>query len=310
MTTPVLVLLFSMRCFATQAADATSPAPTYTVEVGAKGADDITFVDGARLAWSTNEPMQLQLCEVRSGKVLWTHPKGGILGGFVSVVNAETGKEEASAVLNLGTSSLLGLDPKDRWLYSIAKDTQLTKSGLSERSTIASVAGKILDLEIGAITAMDVSKQGHIALGSKEGRLVIVSPDDRKVLGTMENGGAAIASLAWDERGSTFAVADGTTTVCIWDSSKRQRVVELKDHAAGVRMVAFVPKRTWLATADAGGRVTLWEVPAGSKTATLKRPDSRAITAMTVSPDGALVAAAGGDRICLWDLAGVSKRGK
>src|SRR5215831_11748510 len=52
----LLLVLFSAHCLANQSTDASSPAPTYMIEITGKGgADDITFVDGTRLAWTTNE---------------------------------------------------------------------------------------------------------------------------------------------------------------------------------------------------------------------------------------------------------------
>ncbi|MGB3516780.1 MAG: protein kinase [Elainellaceae cyanobacterium] len=124
----------------------------------------------------------------------------------------------------------------------------------------------------------------------------VVGDDDRSVLITTLQHGAAVNTLAFSADERYLATASQDQTVQLWDGQENE--ARVLSHGEAIQAIAFSGDGSQLVTAGAS-TVTVWDVVSGERLAERRRPTR--ITAMAVHPNQAQVAIASVDgQVDLW----------
>jgi WD40 repeat protein len=115
--------------------------------------------------------------------------------------------------------------------------------------------------------------------------------------------GTGVSSLALSPDGRILVASYADGKVLRWSmSGGGAHAVSLSDEAGGITSLAFSPNGRLLAAGGADGRVYLWSVAGWRPAAPLTGPTQR-VSSLAFSPDGSILAAASADdSVRLWDV--------
>jgi WD40 repeat protein len=173
---------------------------------------------------------------------------------------------------------------------------------------VATGAKTIIPAAGAPISAIALSSNGHALAIAYPKQIVILNPDTREPMRTLQGGLSNIDCVNISVDGEMLAAADGSGAIEIWDLASG-RIKRTLTSAGKVTALRFTPDGRMLASASQDGGVRLWELQTGGLSLQLKK-HSAAVNAIAFSRDGTLMATGSDDRtVIMWDTAsGKSRR--
>ncbi|MFZ4722457.1 MAG: WD40 repeat domain-containing serine/threonine protein kinase [Phycisphaerales bacterium] len=140
-----------------------------------------------------------------------------------------------------------------------------------------------------------------LALGSTDGRTVIVDPVAQRSLAELAGAGAGVTALAASRDGTLLARGARDGRLEIWNTQTGERGAVLQERGQALASLSFFKDAQTLAACDDAGLLQLWNVATRAPLATLQ-PRGAPITAMAESADGSLLFTGGADgSVRVWD---------
>jgi WD40 repeat protein len=147
----------------------------------------------------------------------------------------------------------------------------------------------------------------RVAVGSYKS-VHLLSFDDRKWTGSLEDHGDLVRALAFSSDGARLAAAGGASgrlgEVRIWDvhQTPAKLVATIQGHKDAILSVAFSPDGSTIATGSYDKLVKLWDSATGKELRTLKE-HSDAVYSVAFLPNGTQLVSGAGDRtLKIWEV--------
>lgn len=138
-----------------------------------------------------------------------------------------------------------------------------------------------------------------VALGTKDGRIVVVQPDGKVVLDAKAHD-KQINELEWSPDGEMLAAASDDGVATVWRPALGVRIA-LLDHSEKLLDLSWSPDGHRIATADAAGHVTSWDLATTKKLFEITG-HTNSVEAVDFDPLGQFLVTASADRTAaLWD---------
>ena len=142
-----------------------------------------------------------------------------------------------------------------------------------------------------------------LALGSTDGRTVIVDPVAQRALAELAASTDAVTALAASRDGTLLARGTRSGQLELWNTQTGERVCVLQESGQALASLIFFKDAQTLAACDDAGHLQLWSVATRAPLATLQARGA-AITAMAESADGSQLFTGGADgSVRVWDVA-------
>jgi WD40 repeat protein len=242
-----------------------------------------------------------QLVASDDGRFLYTATRQGEVQAF------DLKKDELVWSVELG-HPLLAMDLGDEWIVFTFGPPTVTPLSVETGETKQGVGGPNLNEQTTCIVGD--SKDRWAWLGSKEGTLVRLNPDNVNGWSrrSMKNGG--VRSLARDGKEKLLAVGgeDGTIRFLNPKSASRDEKKVFEGHEAPVTALAFDAKGSALYSGDEKGVLRVWKVSNGKSLHALEGHGA-AIATLASDPKGRWFASGDVDgRIVVWEAKAAEKR--
>jgi WD40 repeat protein/serine/threonine protein kinase len=152
-------------------------------------------------------------------------------------------------------------------------------------------------------TPVAISSNGYtLAYPSFDGSEVLLRNLREKTAKQIPLGsGKQLTFAVFSPAGPTLATANDDNGVRLWNTGSGDLIVELKQHEARVRSLAFSVNGQYLASGSEDGQITIWSV-ADHQPRVHFKGHQRRVNSLAFSPDGKHLASASSDRnVRIWD---------
>jgi WD40 repeat protein len=151
-----------------------------------------------------------------------------------------------------------------------------------------------------AVTALTYLDDRTIAVGDRDGAILLWRIDGGQLLARLRAHDQAITALAAAPDGNRLASAD-SAGVRLWNPALSEPTQVLQGNTTGVRVLAFSPDGKRLLTGDEVGNLRIWDAATGRELVTMGF-ERRPVNGVAWTPDGKTVLARHGDgSVSRWD---------
>jgi eukaryotic-like serine/threonine-protein kinase len=255
---------------------------------------------------------------VASGRVSLHDPTGAITASLAAP-DPLTGIAACGADLVIASARGVFRSNADRSVSMVAPDRARCVAVSADGGTVAAgdADGVLRCWQAQARTSNDLPPRGLptrcmamlagpsplLALGSNDGRTVIVDPVTERALAQFASAGDGVTALAASRDGTLLARGTRSGQLELWNTQIGERVCALQESGQALASLIFFKDAQTLAACDDAGHLQLWSVATRAPLATLQARGA-AITAMAESADGSQLFTGGADgSVRVWDVA-------
>jgi WD40 repeat protein len=154
----------------------------------------------------------------------------------------------------------------------------------------------------GKITALNISPDGSVAIGTESGDLVVI--ELAALMRRRDRKGHRGPINAWKvhQESGLLITASSDGTAMIWDVGKLSEPLVLERHKAPLKCLDLAENLDLVATGDDDGRVITWKVSDGSFIMERQGSSEFGVHAVAFSPDRTWLAAGGNRYVWIWAL--------
>ena len=134
------------------------------------------------------------------------------------------------------------------------------------------------------LSCVDLSKQGRLAAGRIDGKLITLAPGSEQPLLSGDACEKAIRCISFSPSGTQLATGSSDWKISVW-SPEGRILRQLQGHRSDVYAVAYSHSGDLLASGDRQGRVRIWDARTWTPLAEFN-PVDQPIFALTFSADG------------------------
>ena len=186
-------------------------------------------------------PPSVQLCDIDTGQITWTHTHTGSDGSFLGLTFTPDGMEVVTVWLGKNDN------PSDKKLVFLDVITgQVTRSIPNH----ASVTPPLIFAPMGDLIASTATESGTVQF---------VNPNTGKTIHTSLAHNWMATALAFSPDGRRLASGSHDRTIKIWDTVTGQETLTLSGHRSPVTSVWFSPDGHRLMSCDKSGNVCTWD---------------------------------------------------
>jgi WD40 repeat protein len=138
-----------------------------------------------------------------------------------------------------------------------------------------------------AVTTVQLSPDGKkLALGTKDGRVALVNPDDMKEIAKFDGHSGPVTTLTFNAAGTLLISGSADQTLRAFDLTKNMFITSVGAHRGGVTNAVVTPNNTALFSSGADGMLKQWAIPQPTQATRILPPHNAAVVQSVLSNDG------------------------